>query len=314
MRCITFFKTMLIILIINIPISIFSQNTYTSWVEQPDLLIVPSICYVSVSSDNKNIVYWDKPQNKFINYFKIYRESTQQTGKWDSIGITRPNQLSIFIDSTSEPLKQSYRYKISSVDKCGNETSLSSSHKTINLSILKGLNNTYSLIWDEYEGFPVNSYRIYRGLTANSLMLIGSTTAGNFNYNDSYSPVGAIYYQIEVLSSTICNVDSLKSSTTYNSARSNIISNITNGINTTTKLSEINVYPNPFNNKTTISFENNDQYFLFSVYDVFGKSVYTENIETKKFDFYKNDLKEGLYIIELKNKNYSLKGKLVIVK
>lgn len=295
-------------------VALFSQNLYSVYVTQPDPISTPSICVVSVG-DYRNVVVWDNPSNDFVDYFRIYRESTQQTGEWDSIGFVSSVSTSVFIDSTSEPSKQSYRYKISSVDKCGNETALSSSHKTINLSVFKSIDNTFFLIWNEYEGFSVSSYRIYRGTSIDDLTLIGSTTAGNLKYNDSYLPVGPIYYQVEVLGDPVCNTDNLKSTIVYNSSRSNIVSNITAGLNALEINPKIKVIPNPFSFETQISFlnDNNENYTL-SVYDLSGKKVKTENVNRNPFTFYSGNLSEGLYYIELNGTSQTFRKKIMIVK
>jgi hypothetical protein len=294
------------------PYVLFSQNQYLARVIQPDPISTPSICMVGVNSDNKNVVIWNKPVSDFIAYFKIYRESTMQTNKWDSIGTTDYSKTSMFIDPASEPSKQSYRYKISSVDKCGNETSLSSVHKTMNLSILKNINNSYSLIWDEYEGFTVSSYRIYRGSTKNDLTLIGSVTAGNFNYNDDYVPAGAIYYQVEVISPNDCDVTITKSTSATSSSRSNVASNIISGIHNLTSYSEIKIIPNPLTQKATIYYPNpNHQLCTLSLFDITGKKVYTRDVSDEKFEFEKGNLSKGLYFIEIKGLD-TFKSKLII--
>ncbi|MFC2138741.1 T9SS type A sorting domain-containing protein [Bacteroidota bacterium] len=292
---------------------IVSQNQYSVRINQPEPLIEPSICLVSVTEDNNNIIVWEKPINDFIDYFKIYREFNEQTDRWDSIGITLNSDLSIFIDSTSQSEIQSYRYKISSVDKCGNETSLSNLHKTMNLSILKSMNNTYSLVWDEYEGFEVYSYRIYRGIDKDDLSLIGSVTAGNFNYNDTYSSEGDIYYQVEVLCPLECNTNNLKSSSVYYSSRSNIVTNLRTSINKSEFGSEIKIFPNPFNSKTNISFYNgNHQLYILNLYDINGKNVYSQTTSEGRIEFDRNNLSNGFYYIELKGNN-TLRGKMLIL-
>lgn len=294
------------------PTNLNAQNIYSAKVNQPQPITTPEICLVSVSNDNKNVIVWEKTSDSFIDFYKIYRESTQQTGKWEYIGKTIYS--SIFIDSTSEPLKQSYRYKISAVDKCENETSLSSDHKTINLSILQSVNNTYSLVWDEYEGFIVNSYKIYRGSTIDDLKLIGSTTAGNFKYNDNFSTTDAIYYQIEVESPNQCNFSKEKSTSIYSSARSNIVSNLVTDVQTLSYIDKLIFQPNPFNDKTVLSFNNpNNLTYSLSIYSVNGELVKHRTINTSSIEIERDGLSDGLYFIELKG-NKILKGMLVISK
>jgi hypothetical protein len=280
---------------------IIAQTNYITPIVQPDPIQSPSICIVSVTPENRNVVVWEKPTSDFISEFIIYRESTQQTGKWDIIGISDYFDASIFIDSTAEPSKQSYRYKLSALDLCGNETSLSPEHKTMNLSILKGINDSWSLIWDQYVGFTVNSYRIFRGATPNNMQLIGSTTAGNFTYNDFAIPAGDIYYQIEVLPQNICNPSDKKSTTSYSSARSNIVSNISvNEGGNLKKESGLKIYPNPGVTRTKISFPNESlENYQILIYDLAGKIMASETTTNNWIEISLEYYIDGVYIIEV---------------
>ena len=82
-------------------------------------------------------------------------------------------------------------------------------------------------------------------------------------------------------------------------------------------ITNISVYPNPFNDKTTISFysstENN---ITFIVQDLLGNIVKSENINLVKgkneITFYKNKLVAGIYIYTLKNKSKVISKRFVI--
>ena len=75
----------------------------------------------------------------------------------------------------------------------------------------------------------------------------------------------------------------------------------------------LEIYPNPFNQSTTIKFSNpeGDSYELH-VIDLSGKTHHTVNdIKSSEFIIEKGDLKEGFYFIELRGPgNY--RGKIVI--
>ena len=82
-------------------------------------------------------------------------------------------------------------------------------------------------------------------------------------------------------------------------------------------ITNISVYPNPFNDKTTISFysstENN---ITFIVQDLLGNIVKSENINLVKgkneIPFYKNKLVAGIYIYTLKSKSKVISKRFVI--
>ncbi len=84
-----------------------------------------SICVVTVdSATGKNLIVWEKTMGGNIQSYNIYKESTQ-AGVYYLIGTQEFNVLSVFTDSLSDPAIRSWRYKISSVDSCGNESALS---------------------------------------------------------------------------------------------------------------------------------------------------------------------------------------------
>jgi len=92
------------------------------------------------------------------------------------------------------------------------------------------------------------------------------------------------------------------------------LDNIHVGINDiSNSASSLNNYPNPFNTKTTIEFENPDRkIYTLKITDITGKIVrVVENIRDNKIDVYRQDLPNGIYFIELRGANI-FKGKMVI--
>jgi hypothetical protein len=82
-------------------------------------------------------------------------------------------------------------------------------------------------------------------------------------------------------------------------------------------LLEIQAYPNPFNDKTTISFISNTNATIdFKVQDVIGNTVYSKKINVingkNTVDFYKNKLSEGIYLYTLKSETQTISKRLVI--
>jgi hypothetical protein len=202
----------------------------------------PELCLVSVDANNKNVIAWENPGETGIQDFLIFRESLIQTDFYDLIGSVASTEESVYTDLTSNPLVQSNKYKIAARDKCGFITSQSMPHKTMHLSISKGQGNSWNLIWEPYDGFPVSSYKIYRGNSPDNLAQIGSTAGSANSYTDFNATEGDVYYQIEVLAPFSCN--SLKS-TVFSSARSNIATNKPNSISHGLSNEELNIFPVP---------------------------------------------------------------------
>lgn len=180
-----------------------------------------SICLVSVlDSTNDNVIVFEKHVVGPIAYYKIYKESTV-ANVYDSIGFIPGDSAGIFLDTNVNPAVQAYRYKISSVDSCGNETTMSNAHKTIHLTINQGLPGQWNLIWNNYEGVFINTYRIWRADSLGVWSLIDSVAGNMTSYTDLNPSPGSIQYQVEIISSYMCLPFNYKAQTNYNTSRSN---------------------------------------------------------------------------------------------
>jgi hypothetical protein len=198
----------------------------TPYVVSNSLLNPPSICIVGVDSANHNRLVWERQHNALIDSFYIYREGFV-LGQYDKIGEIPFSSTSLFVDNLSNPSIKAYKYKIAAVDTCGGITLLSDLHKTIHLTINAGLNGSWNLIWDGYQGFPFNTYRIYRGTNSSSMSLLTQLPSTATSYTDLNPPTGTVYYQIEVIKNTGCYPDTVytKANTNYNTSRSNTANN-----------------------------------------------------------------------------------------
>ena len=86
---------------------------------------------------------------------------------------------------------------------------------------------------------------------------------------------------------------------------------------TATNISKINVYPNPFNDKTTINFYSSERGTVaFIVQDLLGNVIKSENIlltvGKNTIPFHKNKLAAGIYIYTLKTKGKFISKRFVI--
>jgi hypothetical protein len=256
----------------------------------------PSICFVTVDENNKNVIVWKDEVNAAIDSFLIYKESSNQTDQYDMIGTLPYNSTNIFVDTSSNARVQSNKYKIAIKDICGFLTLKSSEHKTMHLTINKGIGNNWNLIWEEYIGVPISGYRIYRGTSRSDLALIGTASGGNTTYTDESAPVGDVYYQLEVILPVDC---SLLKGASQTCSRSNIISNIDviTGL-TDNFTSKSFVFPNPAKDELYIKnvFYSNTDIFI---YDINGNLVLSQHVESYPINI--SQLAKGLYTTKLIN-------------
>jgi hypothetical protein len=185
--------------------------------------IADPICLVTVDSlTGTNKIVWQKTSGQGIKDFKIYRE-TSQAGVYQLMGTIPFDSLSTFTDPNASPLQHSWRYKLSATDSCGNESVLSTEHKTIHLVINVGIiPNTVNLIWDHYQGFAYNSYYIYRYSQAEGWKLLDSLASSLNSYTDNNLPasLNGLFYIIEARHPNGCTAT--KAAENHNSSRSNV--------------------------------------------------------------------------------------------
>ena len=104
-------------------------------------------------------------------------------------------------DPTANANAHSYKYKISYVNTDGIESPLSAAHKTMHLTISKGLDNhTWNLVWSPYEGREYKAYQIYRGTSEYDMACIDVVSSdGNITYTDENATSSTVYYQVAIV-------------------------------------------------------------------------------------------------------------------
>jgi hypothetical protein len=247
--------------------------------------------------NGKNRIAWNKPVSQGIASYLIYKE-TVSTDVYEKIGTVPYDSLSVFVDASSVPDVKSSKYKISVLDKGGMESPQSDAHKTMHLSINKGQNSTWNLIWEPYEGFKPSTYNIYRGTSPTSLNFLDATSASSTQYTDLEAPAGNVYYQLEVISPNLVSpskVSPLRSVTaTYNSSRSNVAAGILNGLDETT--TALRMYPNPVNDVLNIEAEGASQVTMM---DLTGQVLYSGEMNSSTV-LNTSTFKPGMYVVKVK--------------
>ena len=166
----------------------------------------PEIALVTVGEESgKNLVVWQKPETDMIAFYTVYREG-DESGVYDKLGDVDFRETSIFVDPDANIMEQSWRYKISATDVCGNESPLSKEHKTIHLQKARGLDGEINLIWDSYEGIAYASYCLYRQTKSGSgLEMFKKVPASLNRYTDMNPPADVKGYYVAVVLPTEIN-------------------------------------------------------------------------------------------------------------
>lgn len=282
--------------------------------------VVP-ICIVTVDTiTNRNLLVWEKTAGLKIASYNVYKESTQ-SGVYYKIGSVPFNALSVFYDSVSNPDIRSWRYKISVVDSCGNESALSASHKTMHLTINQGISNNINLIWDNYEGLAFGTYYVYRDTVPTTVTQIDSIPNNIFTYTDNLPAAfqnKSLYYKIGIVYPAGCN-PTMKAQS-YNSSKSNTANQIPGyqSVNMTDSQSSLNLYPNPSSGTAAFELEMpGKQNATIRIYNLEGQRVYSERLgyassvrRTLNLGIYG----EGIYTLQVITDRGVINRKVAVVK
>lgn len=247
-----------------------------------DTTIGIDICIVTVdSTSTKNVIVWDKPVNTPIDSIRVYRDVASV---YTYVGSVSVNALSQFVDSTVgvNPNLASYRYKISAVDTCGNESGLSAFHKTIHLQISPAVPTGYNLDWDDYLGFPITQYRILRDtMNGGTWHALDSTSFSITSYTDPVS-WDTVAYVIEIDHPSGCTI-SIKNpnpmASNLNSSKSNLnrIGDSTMHVAQVKDEILMNIYPNPSSGLFTLDLRKNNSPAHVRIYNMLGEEVWKLN-------------------------------------
>ncbi len=269
------------------------------------------ICMVTINPHNQIIIIWEKTYGKGTAWYNIYRRQSGNTyARIDSVLF---DSLSIYTDKSSLPQEQSFYYKISAVDSCGQESVLSPYHKSIHMWTAVGVNGEVTLNWNNYEGYEYSDFEIFRGTDYMQLSSVRTIISDARSWTDPDIPAGRVYYQVSAVKSSPCFPTKFKSDPVFESAMSNIDDNGATGVYDHNLTENLMIYPNPFNEITTLTFNNPAGYpYTLFITDLSGKVIrIVDNIYTSIYVLEKGDLKEGFYFVELRGPNI-YRGKIVI--
>jgi hypothetical protein len=269
---------------------------------------VNPICIVTVDdSTDKNLVVWEKIVTEDVLHYNIYRE-TSSKGDYQLIASVPVDELSQYVDSVADPSIRAWRYRLSAVDACGNESDLSDHHKTMHLAINFGPNRV-NLNWDHYEGdFEIDQYKIKRYDAVTGLVPLEDVPSDLTSRSDFNPPLEDLTYYIEIDRPTACTATENKAAT-HNSSRSNRITRLKEDVGVIDYFSgnaNMRIYPNPgpgiFYLEMDLGLMDN---VFVKVFDVTGKLVLTQQYENipnhleARIDL--NELPNGIYHVYVKS-------------
>ena len=259
--------------------------------------VQPFIALVTVSDKTgKNLIVWQKENTSAIKEYTIYRE-TVKAGTYEKLNKVLYSDSSIYEDATANSQEQSWRYKISATDFCGNESPMSVEHKTIHLQKNIGLSKEINLDWDAYEGINFYTYSIYRNSKLKGMELIKRIPSSITRYTDLTPPndVTAYYVSIE-LPDTIYPKRLKADSGPFSQSLSNLAES--KFVDVALQTPEVvTISPNPAKDFVVVSISTN-QPLTVDVVDVLGREVAAQSgTGSVKFDC--STFGKGLYIVKV---------------
>ena len=271
------------------------------------------ICLVTVDTlTSTNLVVWAKTDTVGISHYNIYREGNS-TGVYDLVGTNPVNVLSQWLDPTANPSIKSWRYKISTVDSCGNESSKSASHKTMHVTSNLGLGGVVNVSWDYYDGFSYGSYYISRYTASTGWVPVDTVVSTSTSWTDTSPPnLIDIEYMIEVQPPNTCTATKAQDHNTTRSNRHNAIEPNPQGVDENL-INLFVLYPNPSSGLITILLtENPVNSWSIRITDLAGKLIShtLEKGATSHKDL--SSFESGIYLIEI-NINGMVRTEKVII-
>ncbi len=315
-----------VVIILSLSSNSGAQINHTVHILLPGHLPPPSICMITVDPvAEKNIIVWEKTIGIGISSYNVYRE-VRVRNNYVFLGNVPFLQISAFTDTNSFPQRQQYRYKISAIDTCGNESAMSPDIKPFFLSVFF-CSEGNCLAWEPSKENEVeclfNTIIIYRGTDPLMLFPVDTIPAFNSTYVDLKENLlynGKIYYRIAGVKEIPCNADQLSNNNNAEIIYSQVFSNLVSLYRDPTNFisieysGKISISPNPFENETILKWENtpygNSDLFLYDLKGTLIKKI--SGLEKSEYILQRENLPGGCYIIEIKgNKRYY--GKLLVV-
>lgn len=255
------------------------------------------ICLVTVdTATNGNIVVWTKDYNLGIAEYEIYRE-TAIFNQFQYLNTVPFDSLSQYVDLAANPDVHAYKYKVRTIDSCGNASDFLALHRTIHLNAELNTSNEVELSWNQYVGINYNKYYIHRYHPTIGWELLDSVASTVHNYvDDNYPSVTDLTYSIEVKPLSPCTAQKAQD---HNSTRSNSVNIAPGNLDASVGYmnNEFSIYPNPGSDFIQLNTKIIGTYTL-ELYDMQGRIVFTTE-DNGNTVISAKDFESGVYFVRM---------------
>ena len=255
------------------------------------------LALASVTESNSVILRWNKTDNQGTASYRIYRDSGDGFSQIATVGF---NNESMYEDTAVNVAEHYYKYKVTAVSNCGDESEVNDFHRTIVLAAICDNNNVCNLNWSPYMGITETFTYLLAGDSPETLEVVDSVLFNTYNYIQMNQYEGGTYYRIMIkMSHPLVLGDEI-----YDRIYSNIVRCGGNDEPPVTadelKVMDILAYPNPFNDEITIEFSiNGAEKVAYEVVNALGQIV----IEGKHVESpikFGTELNAGMYFVRLR--------------
>lgn len=238
----------------------------------------------------QNVIGWNNNGVNNVDSYKIYREDN---GIYVHIGSV-PGYVNKFSDGKADPAKQSYRYRLKTLDSCWTETNLSSAiaHATIKLRF-NYLYGAASVTWNRYEGIVKPTYMVKRSNNGGPFTPVAGFVfyGADTTFIDSIPPLGSNRYRVDIVSPLNC---------TGVKITSNIVSSWNTGVEGIISKPKVLLAPNPADNDLKITFDK--AILSVEIYNISGERLMWHVVDGKtEHRVNITHLPPGTYCVRLNN-------------
>jgi photosystem II stability/assembly factor-like uncharacterized protein len=267
------------------------------------------ICIVSVDeTTNTNMVLWEKPVTTEISFFNIYRESCQQ-GVYHLIHTQAYADESLYEDDLANTDTRGWRYKISAVNSCGEESERSDAHRAIHLMMTES-SGAYTLIWTDYEGFEVTTHDVYRYTTSIGAELLAALPAGINTYSDTPTAFDDLSYFVVADPGYTCTSSRANINTSRSNTKGGIAPEVVDGI-TDLLSNAVALYPNPTTNLSQLFIPTQLVGSTVTLTNAVGQVMTTLVATNTTLELDLGTYANGLYVVKIATNSGVITKKLV---
>jgi hypothetical protein len=264
---------------------------------------IQEVCVVTVDDvlANHNIIFWEKPADiGNIDSFYVYREIT--FNNYQKIGAKHVSEISDFSDFGANPNTTSYKYRVTTLDTCGNESEFGLFHKSIHLQY-SGLGN-FQWTFYEIENTPnqVASYNFWRDNTGDgsNWQILQTVSGSSSSFTDiDYANFPNAIYRVDL--NWINQNECTSTRANINTSRSNTKGTVAAPVDGIFEMyySLIQLYPNPTNAATQLYIPEQLVGSTIAVTNAIGQVFYSTVARTTTLDLDLGAFANGIYFVKI---------------